>query len=512
MRNLLLVPFHFLVHTFAFLRKEIFEVLRQPRLVLTLVVGPFLILLLFGIGYRNQARPLRFLFVVPPNSEMAAQITRYAQSLGPTLIFEGVTGDERAAMDRLRRGEVDVVAVAPTDAYNTIRQNQQAKFVLYHNEIDPLQVSYIQYFGQIYVDEVNRIVLQQVAQQGQAESGSLREYIQAMRGSSNATRQALQQSDTTTARAQQKELDRNLKLVELAVAGSLGVLNSVQSSMGQDNPDQSAMQKVLGDLRNEVNGLNNIQDNQPNHNAEIQRLDRVDADLTQLDQQLAAFQSIDPYVLVRPFGAEAQGISTIQPQLVDYFAPAVIVLLLQHLAVTFAALSIVRDRQLGTIELFRVSPLSAFETMLGKYLSYLLFGGVIAAILTLLIIYVLRTPMLGDWQDYALVILALLFTSIGAGFLISLLSLTDSQAVQYSMIMLLATMFFSGIFVSLTLFWDPVRLVSWILPATYAVGLLQNIMLRGNILNTLLLPALALFGLGLFIVNWLLLHRSMARQ
>ena len=52
-----------LIRILAFLRKEIFEVIRQPMLVLTLVLGPFLILLFFGIGYRNEPRALRTVIV-----------------------------------------------------------------------------------------------------------------------------------------------------------------------------------------------------------------------------------------------------------------------------------------------------------------------------------------------------------------------------------------------------------------------------------------------------------------
>jgi ABC-2 type transport system permease protein len=48
--------FRGIIRSSSFFRKEIFEILRQPRLVATLVLGPFLILFIFGIGYRSQAR------------------------------------------------------------------------------------------------------------------------------------------------------------------------------------------------------------------------------------------------------------------------------------------------------------------------------------------------------------------------------------------------------------------------------------------------------------------------
>lgn len=113
--------------------------------------------------------------------------------------------------------------------------------------------------------------------------------------------------------------------------------------------------------------------------------------------ELAEFQSIDPSIIVSPFRNETKSIANVQPSTADFFALAVLALLLQHLAVTFAAFSIVRERNVGTMELFRVSPLSAAEALFGKYTSYMPFGGVIAAILSALLIFTLHVPMLGNW-------------------------------------------------------------------------------------------------------------------
>src|SRR5512146_1983153 len=96
-----------LIRISAFLHKEVAEILRQPRLIFTLVLGPFLILFLFGVGYRNQARALRTLFVVDPKSALASQIQEYATSLGPQLVYMGSTADEADARRRLSAREVD---------------------------------------------------------------------------------------------------------------------------------------------------------------------------------------------------------------------------------------------------------------------------------------------------------------------------------------------------------------------------------------------------------------------
>jgi ABC-2 type transport system permease protein len=245
--------------------------------------------------------------------------------------------------------------------------------------------------------------------------------------------------------------------------------------------------------------------------AAVQRLKEIDGNLEKLDTLLSDFRRIQPYVLVNPFGVEANSITRLNLTPTGYFTPAVIILLLQHLAVTFAALSIVRENNSGAMELFRVSPISAFETLLGKYLSYMLFGGLLAAMISLLVVYGLRVPMLGNW-DYAIVLAALLFAALGAGFIISLISQTDTQAVQYAMLLLLGSIFFSGFFLDLRLMWEPLRVLSRILPATYGIQLLQNVMLRGGGLSPILIGGLVTISIVAFLLSWLLLHRRMKQS
>ncbi len=502
--------FSLLVRTTSFVRKEIAEIMRQPRLIVTLVLGPFLILALFGIGYRNQARDLRTLFVAPAGSAVAQQIQKYASSLGPQLIYAGTVSNLGEAENRLLRGQVDVVIIVPPNIDQTINHDQQATLTLLHDEIDPIQADYVKYFGRVYVDEVNRRLLQAATAQGQSASTRLATYLQQARTAVQAMRIALQQGDAATARQNQQQLNTSLGAIASAVGSGL-VGDPGQAVGGADN-GASSLQSNLSDAQQGASELSNIPDNQANYRSELQRLDKIDSDLTALQNELAQFQSLSPTVLVSPLRTEVKSIASVQPDMTDYFAPAVIVLLLQHLTITFAALSIVRERQLGTMELFRVAPLSAIETLVGKYLSYLLLAGIMAAILSALVVFGLRVPMLGLPQNFVFAIAALLFTSLGYGFLISLISQTDSQAVQWTMLVLLTSVFFSGFILSLDTLLPGVRIVSWLLPATYGISLLQDIMLRGYLARTYLLWVLAAIGLLMFIVNWLLLQRQMARR
>ena len=243
-----------------------------------------------------------------------------------------------------------------------------------------------------------------------------------------------------------------------------------------------------------------------------ERARELSQEMDVLGQRMDDLQRVDPEIIVEPFLTETESIAEVSPSLADFFAPAVLALLLQHLAVTFAGLSIVRDHHQGTMELFRVSPLSAIETLLGKYLAYLAVGGLVAAALAAAATYGLGVPMLAGPRQYALVVGGLLFASLGVGFVISLISQNENQAVQYSMLVLLTGVFFSGFLVILTAITKPIRYISWAMPVTYGIQLLRNVTFRGQIIQWEFVAVLYGLGAVLMFVAWLLLRRQMAAR
>jgi ABC-2 type transport system permease protein len=501
----------FLIRTAAFLGKEIFEILRQPVLVLTLILGPFLILLLFGLGFHNDPQALRTMIVAPETSGLAEKIKTYAASLGPQFIFVDVTNDKAQALEKLLNRQVDVVAVVPADTYETLSKSEQVVLNLYYYEIDPILIQYMDVFGRVYVHEVNRRVLRNLIEQEQGDAATIHDTLSQVRQSADRLHEVLLAGDRATIRQEQQRLSDDLNTLTAAVGATTALLDSVQQMAGADHQDElQAIHKILAQIRKDTNTLGEIKVRQGDFSSQENNLKQVEDRLTELDSLLAEFRKMKASVLVSPFRSQTKNITPVDLRPLDFFTPSVIVLLLQHLSVTFAALSIVGEQEGGTIELFQVAPLSALETLLGKYLSYFLFAGILAAILTALVTYALGVPMLGGWFSYSLSLAAVVFASLGIGFVVSLVAQTDSQAVQFSMITLLATVFFSGAFMNLHMLEGPVRLVSWTLPATYGILLLQNIMLRGSSVDMGLLASLAAIGVGLFIMALWLLRRRMS--
>jgi ABC-2 type transport system permease protein len=494
----------YLIRIFAFVRKEIVNILRQPRLVFSLILGPFLILLIFGIGYREIPRTLRTLFVVAEGSPMLPVIEQYATNLGEQIDPQGITTLAAEADNRLRRQDVDLVVVVPTDPSSSVRQNEQATFTLYHYEIDPYEQAYIEILGRTYTEEINRQVLMTAADQGKVEARTAQEQIAIARESAAVTRRALEAGNESQADESAEQLDQDLGLLVVAAGSGLALLSGVDDTTGAETI--RARLDNLKTMSGEVADGTNTTTERARTAAEIE------ADLAEIDQLLSEYQRIDSQVLVSPFRVETLSITDARLGPTDFFVPAVIALLMQHIAVTLAGLSIVRERQDGPMELFRASPVSAFQTLFGKFLSYLFLTLILGAILTIMVVLLLGVPMLGEWWTYALVLFALLCASLSLGFFISLSAKTDSQAIQSAMLILLASIFFGGFFLALYRLWEPVQLVSWALPVTYGISLLQSVMLRGQFPSLLLLGGLFLYAILFFLISWWRLNRVMARQ
>jgi ABC-2 type transport system permease protein len=209
---------------------------------------------------------------------------------------------------------------------------------------------------------------------------------------------------------------------------------------------------------------------------------------------------------------EASNTVPAEPTAIGFFAPAVVALLLQHIAVSLASLSMVRDRLLGATEVYRVAPVSPLEIIVGKTLSYGLLLGLVSVALFFLVNRLLGVPMLGQpiWAIASLGLL--LFASLGLGFFIAGLAETETQAVQLAMLVLLASIFFGGFFLALETLWEPIRAISYVLPVTFGSIDLRDVMLRGVTPEPLMLGALGLIGVICYALASFELSRRMATQ
>ena len=278
----------------------------------------------------------------------------------------------------------------------------------------------------------------------------------------------------------------------------------------------SGQQSVIGI---EYNELDPVRDNYARFVAyrQVQELNRliIEQAVTQGQQYLLQTTGaqppivVPPQVVAAPMRAETRNIAPLNPNVVAFFAPAVLALVLQHMGVTLTALSLVRERLSGAMDIFRVAPVRALEILIGKYLAYAFFNLAIAAGLSFLLVGVLKVPLLSAPADVAYVVVLLSFASLGLGLLISTVVDSERQAVQLSMLVLLASVFFSGFVLPLDQFITPLRIAAYSLPVTHGIQLLQDLMLRGGTNQGWELLVLGGIGVGLFLLTSLTVRRNL---
>jgi ABC-2 type transport system permease protein len=453
-------------------RKELAEIVRQPRLILLLIVGPFALLMLFGSGYRSESLGLRTLFVGPPDSLYEDAVADYRDVLERFVDPRGYTSDEKAALDALADGKIDVVVEFPSDPLHEVLAGRQAVIKVIHDKIDPIQRTAVTIAAQLAVQEVNASVLTRVVAESQSTLRPADELVAALSNAAAALSDRAAQSDPAEVSQQAAEVGDAVDALTQLVEGSDVVLSRLGA---EDEAGRSDLLDRLDRISAEADSLANADTADVN-----ERATALADEVATVSQTLPQITALDPAVLVRPFKSETRVTAPVHIEPVDFFAPSAISLIAQHLAITFAALSLVRDRQLGLFELLRVGPLSSAEIIVGKAIAYMVVGLAVGIGLLAAAINLLHVPLVGSLGAAVGGIALVLAASLSLGLLISLISGSETQAVQWSMLTLLAGLFFGGFFLDLDGLLYPVKTLSWLLPVTYGIRMLQDVMLRGT--------------------------------
>jgi ABC-2 type transport system permease protein len=514
-----------LVRKTAFLGKEITDIRRQPRLLVSLIVGPFLILFLFGVGYQATQKDISTVVVFPEDLQVSTDPARYRDAFAPPFVLAGVTKDRQQALDELAHRRVAVVVLFPPNAYQTVAQGQRAQLEGLYNEINPLQAQWLQYYSYVQTNELNkRILIEALKQANRGRGGQdagadqTRNVAATMNNEARGLRNDITTNNAQGALRRVATLRQANAQMQQGIISSAQVLGGVALFVGAEQPQNTPQGQAITVAQNaivDINGnLDRLQSDLQSGRItpdDARLAEQIENDTGQLVAASEQLKLIPPEVAVSPFESKPQNISPISPGFVEFYGPAVIALLIQHIAVTLTALTLVRERLLGSVELFRVSPLSAFEITGGKYLSYFLLTLTLGALLALGMHLGLGVHILAGYLIFAGVLVLLILASLSYGFFISAISNTESQAVQLSMLVLLASVFFGGFFLGLESLLPFVRVVSYMLPVTYGINALQAVMLRGEYPAYYTLGALGGIALGLFALSTLLFNLQLRR-
>ncbi|MEW6321628.1 MAG: ABC transporter permease [Acidobacteriota bacterium] len=181
-----------------------------------------------------------------------------------------------------------------------------------------------------------------------------------------------------------------------------------------------------------------------------------------------------------------------------FLVPGLIAYIAMITAVISTALSIVREKERGTMEQVRMSPLDPVSYVLGKTLPYLALSFASALIIILVAMALFDLPMRGSWLLLSLAIGLFLVGAQAQGLLISTVAETQQVAFQLALLSsFLPTFILSGFIFPISSMPAVVQAITHIVPARYFIVALRAIILKGADLVTFWQDFLAL---GIFAV------------
>jgi ABC-2 type transport system permease protein len=163
----------------------------------------------------------------------------------------------------------------------------------------------------------------------------------------------------------------------------------------------------------------------------------------------------------------------------NFFVPGLVAILLQVMTILLIALSLVRERERGTLEQLEMTPVAPLGLMVGKMIPYgvLAFGELCAILAVMRVVFLV--PVHGNVLLLLALSLPFLLTVLGLGLMISTKAKTQAEAFQLSMGTILPSVFLSGYIFLIENKPLPFQWISHLIPATYYIRILRGIVLRG---------------------------------
>jgi ABC-2 type transport system permease protein len=163
-----------------------------------------------------------------------------------------------------------------------------------------------------------------------------------------------------------------------------------------------------------------------------------------------------------------------------FLVPGLLAFILMVSSVIATALSVVREKERGTMESIRATPVRAIELLLGKTLPYLLVASVSATGSLFLAWALFNVPIRGSLLWLAVVTVLFLFGGLGWGIFISTLAETQNVAFQLSLLSsMLPTLLLSGFIFPISSMPQALQILTHIVPARYFISALRSIVLKG---------------------------------
>jgi ABC-2 type transport system permease protein len=163
----------------------------------------------------------------------------------------------------------------------------------------------------------------------------------------------------------------------------------------------------------------------------------------------------------------------------DYNVPAVIGAILMLVALLLTSLAIVREREIGTLEQLRVSPLTPGELIAGKTIPFGIIGLFDMAIVTLAAVLWFRVPFAGSLSLLLAASVLYLLATLGIGLLISTLASTQQEAFMVSFLVYMPAILLSGFMFPISSMPEVFQWLTLLNPMRHYLEVVRGVFLKG---------------------------------
>lgn len=183
----------------------------------------------------------------------------------------------------------------------------------------------------------------------------------------------------------------------------------------------------------------------------------------------------------------------------QYMVPGIVVLLLTIVSMMLSAMSLVREKEIGTLEQLMVTPLKKHQLIFGKVIPFLILAFVEFMVVLQIAQWIFQIEMVGSLPLLSLLALLYLFATLGLGVFISTITTTQQQAMFVAWFFMVFMIIMGGFLVPIENMPPFLQKLTYINPMRYFMYMMRDIFQKGSSLHYLLKDAIPMTAYGVVI-------------
>lgn len=185
-----------------------------------------------------------------------------------------------------------------------------------------------------------------------------------------------------------------------------------------------------------------------------------------------------------------------------FMVPGILVILVTMVGSFLAALNIVKEKEIGTIEQINVTPVKKYQFILGKLIPFWVLGLLVLSIGMLIARIAYGIVPAGSLLTIYVFAAVYLLAVLGLGLLVSTFTATQQQAMLISFFMMMVFILLGGLYTSIDSMPNWAQLITRINPVSYFIDVMRMVVLKGSGLSDIKNHLLIVLGFAVFFNGW----------